>query len=1765
MNKRRLTAQLLSGVLAAQAFLAATPIAAQGERASDLKPNDSVTQDPAASKFTGMEWSGTDYTVDGKTENYVDTFGVNREDASTMIVPFQDDASARKSAFEYKARENSDYMQMLTGDNETWQLNVVQNPEAAEKFEGANGFTSKEFSNDAWKDVTLPCSWTMQGFDFSIYTNQTIPWQTKYGDSTSPNLAPAAPTHYNPVGMYRKNFTLKKGMLDDSRRVYINFQGVESAYYVYVNGHEVGYSEDTFSPHKFDITDYLQEGDNFLAVKVLKFSDAVWMEDQDMIYDGGIFRDVFLTSAPLAQIKDYKVETDLDSTYTNADLKVKMDVSNLSSSNLENWSVDLAVYDEDGTNIQANATDISQAVSVNAGEEGIVQITSRVNNPKLWSSEHPNLYALVLHLKDADGNVVETLSTQLGFREIEYTHTQTDDDGWTTTTKWDPIKINGENLLLKGTDRHDSDPVYGKATPMKSVEADLSLMKQNNINAIRTSHYSNDDYLYWLANRWGLYIMAETNVESHCFMSDGWLGGESGIASRYKAKFYNVIMDREETAFERLKNNPSVVMWSLGNETARPYKLDDGNYVFRDAMRYFKEEDPTRPVLFESFGPDMGGDLHGEQYTGVDGIKYYAGEGKIPYVLTEYVHSMGNSTGHISDYWDVIRSADNMAGAFVWDWVDQSRYKSLSDFFAGWNFKEAQHNLTGTAEGERKDLQTGLDGSKTLNGGAAFSGYLLIDQNDKIDETLSGADRTFTLEVNVKPKSVASDDVYLTKGDSQVALKTNKSNQIEFYVYDSTWRSVTWPIPENWANNWQHLTVTYDKGTVNLYINGEKYGDTKSTGNITIKNTSYQLGVGAQTEVNLRRVNGDISIARIYNKALTADEVRDQHSAEPAIGKGDDSVVLWVDYADKETTQLTDKDTSVWDYYSTEGAHAGIYPEEAEGHFLAYGGDWGDVPNDNSFCANGLVSANRDPQPELNEVKFQYQNLWFTATEMQLLSKKVTVYNENNFANFNEYDVEWEVLEDGKVVKSGTVVTPSIEGRETQEISVPYELPELKDGCEYLLNVRAKLKNDTDWAKAGHELSYAQFVLPTDQAQYQAAANTNPVTVTPDDTKFTVTGNGFSFDIDKTSGQMLNYVYGDDTVIKEGPKPNFWRCLTENDEREGDSIFDHNWRNAMNNATAEVTAAVENGKNVITAVLTLPSAQDAKVTIVYTIDGSGAVTMHMKSDATNTTMGNYIMVGSNMILPEGYENVSWYADGPDETLLDRMTSARATTFSKTVSENFYPYIKVDDTGMYPGTRWMRVSSTNSDTDLLVVAKNTVQTSALHFTPEQMNAASHPYELTPMKDTVIGINYGSKGTGGATCGEGTRAEYRLPNQVYEWEFTLVPVAKTKEDISTEYHTFHNAQILTTEDIVENAADAMNEKITAFLPAQASQLDEAKALKAEYDALPDSVKAKITEDNKTKVSGIVAEVEAFVGKISVLKDQSKNHLDVPLEDTMKFAREADGTEAFGGYAYLGHNDVIAPVFAAGKSWTMETVIIPTTMSGQKTLLSKGDYLTTLRQQNANLSFHISNGSSWYATDTNDSTAFTSEEQANFVGKQHRITAMYDYTEGTLSIYYDGELHTTKNVGQVDIASSVNEAQQLCIGIDPQNTDRIGDAKYVSVRLFNKALSADEAKTGLTADNESTVLWLDASKRASLDVDLSYLELAAGKAAEANAHATDYKEISNAVKNVAATVSDLRSQVLAGTATQQMINEKAAEINNAVLALRLKPVASKLEDLD
>ena len=656
------------------------------------------------------KFSHSEYTGKNGTE---DVFAVNREPASLSVIPYQNAEAAAKACFEYDAREQSSFMKMLTGASESWDLTVVQNAGEAGQLLSDGAMKPGYTPGNGWKSVTLPDSWTSQGFDFPIYTNVGLPWQNAY-DGNVP--CPQAPVNYNPVGLYRKTFTVPAEMTADSRRVILHFDGVESAYYVYVNGKEVGYSEDTFSPHRFDITDYLTEGENLLAVEVHKFCDGTWFEDQDMVYDGGIFRDVFLTSAPLVNISDYTVVTDLDDSYQNASLNLSVNVSNLASKAVGGMSIDVAVLDESGSNLTPGVS--IPVSSVGSGETGTFKLQQKVNSPKLWSAEHPNLYALVLTLKNSDG-VIESVSHQLGFREIGFTRTEVDSSYRVTTQRWQPMTINGQMLRFKGVNRHDTDPFHGKAVPRATIEEDIRLMKTNNINAIRTSHYSNDSYLYWLCNRYGLYMMAETNMECH-----GLMYGDNNTQTGW---FYELGMDRTETAFQRLKNNPAIVAWSIGNEMKYTSDPGFGNGIFRDMIWYFKRHDLTRPVHSEGQGGSMGTDMDSQMYPGSDGIRSKAGNGKMPYVMCEYDHAMGNSVGALKEYWDSIRSADNMLGGFIWDWCDQSRAVALGGFGSAsksYTNPDKKGN-TGTVSGNESDFNRSAgNGSLT---GVSCKGYTVMD------------------------------------------------------------------------------------------------------------------------------------------------------------------------------------------------------------------------------------------------------------------------------------------------------------------------------------------------------------------------------------------------------------------------------------------------------------------------------------------------------------------------------------------------------------------------------------------------------------------------------------------------------------------------------------------------------------------------------------------------------------------------------------------------------------------------------------------------------------------------------------------------------------------------------------------------------------------------------------------------------------------------------------------------------------------------------
>ena len=1662
MRKRRriLSLVLSTAVIATMAPANTYSVKAAGTSSEGLVAAESAKADVDGKKFTHKEWTGSDYTdLSGKEVTGEDVFAINREDASTSIIPYQDAATAAGAVWDYNARTNSDYFQLLTGEGQDWELTVVQNQEQAQKFMGENGFMTEGYQQDAadgWKTVQLPKSWTRQDFDFSIYTNTQMPWQSKYDSGVG---APNAPTNYNPVGLYRKTFEVNE--LDSGRRVYINFQGVESAYYVYVNGKEVGYSEDTFSPHKFDITDYLKEGENLLAVKVHKFCDGTWFEDQDMIYDGGIFRDVYLTSVPLVQIQDYTVRTDLDDAYENADLSVAVDVRNLSSEAQSGWTGELSAVDRDGNEIlSGESIAIDEVASM---ETETFELTQLVESPKLWSAEHPNLYALVLTLKDGEGNAVETLSTQLGFREIEFTRTEVDSNYRVTTREWEPVRINGQRLLMKGANRHDTDPFYGKAVPQETIFEDVKIMKQNNLNAIRTSHYSNDDYLYWLCNQYGMYMIGETNMECHAIM-----GNNNSIGL-----FYELGMDRTETAYKRLKNNPAIVIWSIGNEMAYTQDPNFGNGIFRDMIWYFKDNDPTRPVHSEGQNDGMGTDMGSNMYPSVGTVQGRAGEGKIPYVMCEYAHAMGNSVGNLKEYWDAVRSGDNMLGGFIWDWVDQSRAVDLTDLGSTYGVTD-RTGVDGKAVGDEDNWNTDA-GEGSLNGGTSFSGYTLMDNDSKYNSALSGTGKSFTFETIVKPASTAQNSVLIAKSDTQVALKTKSSGSgLEFFVYNSgSWKSTSCNFPENWVGNWHQVVGTYDKGEIKIYVDGEQLASNNVQDSIA--STSSAIGIGYDT-THGRKLDGEMSVARIYSRALTADEIKAQNSANPAITEEDESVLLWLDYADGHT----EAQVRGWDYYGENDTHTNLYKNEIAGKFYGYGGDWGDVPNDNSFCENGLISPDRTPQPELMEVKYQYQNLWFNAEVADLDVRKVNVYNENNFTNLNEYEVTWSLTENGIEIDSGVVENPDVAPQKNGQIDVPFTMPkEIAPGSEYYLTISAGLKEATDWAQAGAEMSWGQIKVPAEVAQAAPAVSEKEVAVTDAEDVWNVEGENFSFAIDKATGLMKDYVYDGETLIEKGPAPNFFRGLVENDKNS----FDGNWNGVEKNIQVESidTAVNEAGQNVITANIVFPDAGNTKETIIYTINGDGEVTVKMSVDARNSGMGNFIKIGSLMTLPEGFENVTWYGNGPVETFNDRKTNARQGIYTSTVSDFFYPYLKVDDTGNLTDVKWMKIANEGLNNALLVAAKDVVEASALHFTPDDLNSTDHIYGLTPRKETIVNVGYGSLGTGGATCGPGPLSQYQLPsNKVYEWEFTLMPVTSDADDkaVSDTAKAYRVVDSFNRTEYDKEQAAKLIEKIDSFVAYNYSQLEAAEKILAEVNAMPEAQAVIVGEERIALAAQYVEDVKALEGKETFIVDESQNGLLIPYDKKSSFAVK-DGNVYMQGQMSIPFNEVLNPVLEGKNSFTIEAYINPEETMNYNMVAGKGDYAFALRTRNgSSLDFHVYAGGSWRPLEV----SLSAEQRENFVNNTHQVVGQYNAETDEIAVYLDGELLQKKATGTTE--GVAHSDYNFTIGACP-DTGRTSRHRVEAIHIYSKALTAEEvaaqygAEPAITAEDESVQLWVDFEK--------------------------------------------------------------------------------------
>lgn len=562
--------------------------------------------------------------------------GINKERAHATLMPYSNLTEALAGN-----RKASSRCLLLNG---TWKFNWVSWPQKRPA-----DFYKPAYDVSRWDTITVPSNWQVQGYGTPFYSNYNYTFQKDFPKVMStPPQDFTAYTERNPVGSYRRDFTLPATW--NGKRVFIGFEGVDAGFFLWINGQKVGYSVNSRNLAEFDVTAFVHPGKNTVAVEVYQYTVGSYLEDQDMWRLSGIFRSVYLWNAPQEHIRDFSVKTVFDNAYKNATLLVNAKVKNYSKVATTARRLDVKLYD--GAKPVAIASGSADVPALAPGEEKTVQVSVPVNNPEKWTAEAPRLYTTVVSLGD------ELLSTPTGFREVKI-------DGRA-------LLVNGVPVKLKGVNRHEHFPETGHALNEEQMIRDLVLIKQANCNHVRTCHYSDDPRWYELCDKYGLYVLAEANLECHGAMNE--FNEEPSIK--------DAIIDRNVANTENFKNHPSVIIWSLGNECG------DGGSNFRAALQAIKQIDPDRPVHYEGFGigKDNPADIDSRMYTGTAEVKRHAESKELskPFYLCEYAHAMFNSMGSVDLYNELFDAYPSLLGGCIWEWQDQGL----------WNRRNKMHPIT---------------------------------------------------------------------------------------------------------------------------------------------------------------------------------------------------------------------------------------------------------------------------------------------------------------------------------------------------------------------------------------------------------------------------------------------------------------------------------------------------------------------------------------------------------------------------------------------------------------------------------------------------------------------------------------------------------------------------------------------------------------------------------------------------------------------------------------------------------------------------------------------------------------------------------------------------------------------------------------------------------------------------------------------------------------------------------------------------------------
>ncbi len=1167
-------------------------------------------------------------------------------------------------------------------------------------YEAPYQFHNTDFDFSNWDEIKVPGTWQMQGYGYALYRN--IPLEF------SPYDPPNVPLEFNPTASYIKTFELPQNW--DGKNIFLHFEGVKTFFQVWINGDYVGFNKGSMTSAEFDITSLLVPGTNHIAVRVIRWADASYLENQDMWKFHGIYRSVYLFATPKTHIRDFHIHTPLDANYKDAELIINAKIKNYHASDAIRPVVEAHLYNPDNELV---TTFSERSKNISNGAEQNILLSQKINNPLKWSAEKPDLYTLILELKDEGGQTIEILEHKVGFRQTEIK------DGI--------LHVNGVPVKIKGVNRHEHSPYTGRTLTTEEVEKELILMKQLNINAIRTAHYPHMPAFYKLADQYGFYVCDEVNAE--CHQGENWMAHVSG--------WEKAMLDRMEKMIQRDKNHPSVIIWSTGNECGLAP-------IHWKMAALAKEIDSTRFITHQSNVPNgvsPFADIAGTRYPTPAQLIAEGDTTTRPIIMGEYSHAMGNSMGHFDEYWDIIYSNPRIQGGFIWDWTDQG---VLFDFTTTPDHSAYEHEIVLMGRPERVEGKTGN----------AFSFSGLDDFLEATpSENLVFKDQ-FTAETWIYPRGFVNYNNIMGLGQVfDIARSSGDMLQLVVRTSDHQWHTLRARVPINWNYNWHHIAATYNGKEIALYINGYRSASKKVSGEL-IRNRS-PFTVGKNHSVNNEAWPGYISNAivddvRLHTVARESSLLGAKTSSPP----DDEHLVVWLPLNETNT----------------------------HGTFYAYGS----TPTSGSGAMNGIIGYNRKPEPEAWQVKRSHAPVRYEIVDRQ--KGQFIVHNRHHFSNLSAFETRWELRKNGETSQSGQLDL-QLAPTQKKQINIPFEYPPAYDPNLYTLVISTHLKESTPWADKGYEIAFDDFVIREANSMRIFTENNDrlPTGISVDEKgkSIEISGEGFSYTFSSETGSLQSAKYNGQTILEEGPELKVTRTPLMNEistwgEAEFDTLFKYGLDNLIHRVTEQAWKRISDDQVVVRFKVRSSSPLTGEMFFIndfsFTVYGDGLLEMEHILDSYVEMPGwprRHVQwlqkAGLAWKLSSAVERLEWLGKGPFETYPDRKTGAKTGNYQINIAEVEMPYIIPQDFDNRTDVSWA-ILEHNQGTKMAIYGD---QLFNLAIDPyENLTSTWYPYQLKRTDHPTLHIDHRVTGVGGTSIA--ARENYRTYPQQYSYKLFFRPV-------------------------------------------------------------------------------------------------------------------------------------------------------------------------------------------------------------------------------------------------------------------------------------------------------------------------------------------------------------------------------------------------------